>query len=1279
MAPPTSTKLGTASGVYVPVVLNILSILMFLRFGSILGSIGLFGFLGLLVIAYLINLATALSLSAIASNGEVKGGGAYYLISRSLGPEFGGSIGILFYLSQVLNTSLNIVGLVDCLRLNLPGLLPPGYWANYGIQSCAMVLCTALCLAGSAMFARASNGLLLVLIISIVSIPVTALVQGPYNDVDSGIHFTGPSLATLRGNLYPALKGSGISSAASFRSMFGVLFPATSGIFAGASMSGDLRNPSKSIPRGTLWAMLTTLLCYLLVIMSLAFSTTQHSFLRNTNIIYATNVFPPVILAGECATTFFSALMGIMGAAKLLQALTRDKLLPGLSLFSKGTKGSDDPIFAVLITFTIAQLALFAELNQIATLIAMGYQMTFFVMNLACFLLKIGSAPNFRPAFKFFNWQTAFIGSILSAFAMFFIDETYATSAICLLVLLFLLIHYFSPPKHWGDVSQNLIYHQVRKYLLRLKPEHIKFWRPQIILLVNDPRHHTRLIQFCNSLKKGSLYILGHVIVTDNFNSGIHEAKLQQSAWTQYISEYSRIKAFVQLNMSPSIVWGVRNLILSAGLGGMRPNIAVLGFYNLDDLRHARPELNLPTTQSFRDEIQSKSGMGANRPKRRRRGDTSARLLESLLPTDTIRTESMMSPVQYMTILEDLALRNRLNVAVGKGFQALETPRDDGTNSKRFIDLWPIQMSAEITTGDKSFLTTNFDTYTLILQLGFILKSVASWKTVYRLRVLVFVEYEVEVEEERKRLKALLDKLRIDADVSVFALASGELECYETIINGKPTSASVESHIENTLKGDDWWRELQRLRGQGSPEHHVPQALSFGDMLDRNRRRGSSPRMGADLAAERRASHGERPNLPKKPTVSALSKMGVNIGMHTHQLGATTADGRLQNINNFYEPSERDEDDEDVIDSSESDSDASDADFNDEETLLGPHEPQTQLSESAPMRRRFSILAGLRRSSTPLQRPLLAGQNQTVGGQEASNKSSSYGTMTEPARDNRVAAAEYFPPYHAPPLQTTSNASAAAPQQSLPARPALSRHASSSRFTSNPTPDTKISVENGDQPVISFAESKRPTDRTAADVAQGRPPRPGLARTASAGNFSSGVVPEMVALDSTGDASRLGFSHAATTSHQHTRTSSTPRWRTPAHSRRNSGVLQQDGASEEPIPKNALSDVSEPRNERNPEQHEAGGTPGSVYTTQGLPLSFNDLPSTAQHLVLNELMRRESRDTAVMFTTLPIPEEGTCEDEHASLAYLSDIEVLCDGLPPVLLVLSNNMTVTVSL
>lgn len=292
---------------------------------------------------------------------------------------------------------------------------------------------------------------------------------------------------------------------------------------------------------------------------------------------------------------------------------------------------------------------------------------------------------------------------------MFFIHETYAAIAVCILVLLFLLIHYLCPPKRWGDVSQNLIYHQVRKYLLRLKPEHIKFWRPHIIFLVNDPRRQVRLVQFCNSMKKGSLYILGHVIVTDDFDSGVDEARHHQQAWTNYISEKSKIKAFLQLSMSPSLVWGIRSLILSSGLGGMRPNIAVLGFYNMNDLRKSKPGVAMPR-MSCPSTLRTRRPAKAEGKAPRHRLDPSARLLAGALPTDETRTEGMMSPTDYMIVLEDLALKYRLNVAVAHGFDSLETPRRDEIDAKKYIDLWPIQMSAELASHGKNMLTTNFDT-----------------------------------------------------------------------------------------------------------------------------------------------------------------------------------------------------------------------------------------------------------------------------------------------------------------------------------------------------------------------------------------------------------------------------------------------------------------------------------------------------------------------------------------------------------------------------------------
>lgn len=143
-------------------------------------------------------------------------------------------------------------------------------------------------------------------------------------------------------------------------------------------MSGDLLDPSRSIPRGTLWAMLTTFITYFVVIFSMAASTTHESFLANPNVISLTNLSKPVILAGECAVTFFSALMGLIGSAKLFQALARDRLLPGLGAFGKGTRQGDEPILAIILTYAIAQVALLADLNQIATFISMGYQVIIF-------------------------------------------------------------------------------------------------------------------------------------------------------------------------------------------------------------------------------------------------------------------------------------------------------------------------------------------------------------------------------------------------------------------------------------------------------------------------------------------------------------------------------------------------------------------------------------------------------------------------------------------------------------------------------------------------------------------------------------------------------------------------------------------------------------------------------------------------------------------------------------------------------------------------------------
>lgn len=198
---------------------------------------------GMLVASYIIDLLTTMSISAIATNGTVRGGGAYYLISRSLGPEFGGSIGIVFYMGLIFNTGMNALGLVNCIVENFgvesgswSNFLQEGFWWNYLWGSIVLLVCTAICFAGSSIFARASSGLLAILLISTFSIPLSALILQPFKSPDLGVEFTGYRMKTFLENLRPHLTkgaaGSQLPHRENFQDLFGILFPATSGIFA---------------------------------------------------------------------------------------------------------------------------------------------------------------------------------------------------------------------------------------------------------------------------------------------------------------------------------------------------------------------------------------------------------------------------------------------------------------------------------------------------------------------------------------------------------------------------------------------------------------------------------------------------------------------------------------------------------------------------------------------------------------------------------------------------------------------------------------------------------------------------------------------------------------------------------------------------------------------------------------------------------------------------------------------------------------------------------------
>ncbi|XPS79356.1 hypothetical protein M3J07_011358 [Ascochyta lentis] len=1235
-------KLGTFAGVFVPVTLNVLSILMFLRFGFILGQAGVVGMMGMLVAGYAINLLTTMSISAIATNGTVRGGGAYYLISRSLGPEFGGSIGIVFYLGLVFNTSLNAVGLIDCTIENfgsrtgsMSQWMPQSYWWQFLWATIVLLVCTLICLAGSGLFARCSNGLLAILLVAIVSIPVSAAIKDPYLDAKNGIVFTGFNLDTLRENMMPnftkGAAGSVTKHRENFRDLFGILFPATGGILAGASMSGDLKHPSKAIPKGTLYGLGLTFVLYAVVIIAMAASIGRESFYNNTNVIQLTNISGVVILLGEYATSLFSVLMGVIGSAKLLQALARDHLVPGVSIFGQGTKVSDEPIYAILFTYALAQLTMFADINQIASFITMTYLMTFLVTNLACFLLKIGSAPNFRPSFHFFNWQTAAVGTVVCGATMFFVDGFYASGCVVLLLAVFILIHYTTPPKPWGDVSQGLIYHQVRKYLLRLRQEHVKFWRPQILLMVNDPRRQYKLIQFCNSLKKGGLFILGHVIVSTDFGAAVPEARRQQSLWTKYI-DFSKIKAFVNVAISPAVEWGARNLVLGAGLGGMRPNIVVMGSYNLTELRESQPGLGIPSPQPSRPSSKSTnhsiSRKAIQATARRKQSDK----LNRILPTDTIRPEGSVGIQSYVTTIEDLVLRLQMNVAIAKGFQELELPParppvmkralgqwgladievDEPT--KTYIDLWPIQMSAEVaTTGEdpsrKNVLTANFDTYTLILQLGCILHTVPSWKRAYKLRICVFVEYETDVEEERGRVTTLIRNLRIEAEVNVFWLASGDLKMYEVIVNGQDEGEFEQAakDIDYSLEDERWWQDIKKLRQPDfmSASQELAQAASLLEAVNQwptasfqHGRRDNRPRRFAALQkmlrrAKSRASVDDDKDVSRLPANLLLeddgeSEAALSDGDEADDEAAISESEAGVSGSNF---------DEYDLDASEEESDFSDV-----------HRPRSLgRARTTPSRVGIPFLP----KKLDLRKAIWKGSPKDVSPKNSRPTSESF-TPLRPhpntaASDTAITRTPHRNRKAKSAASSTSQLSSSQISSSSRAPPPLPPGS----FTSKPVPRTAVAQQEAPGPSIMFVDT--PTAQQHPDP------------------LATAALP--------------------------------PNNPTPSASHFTSSIQHSPAPSPHTLPTTP------------PPNYPPSGFPAH----QAIPLSFNDLPCRAQHLILNELIRANSEDTAVVFTTLPSPLQGTCKSESESVKYVSDLEVLVEGLGPVVLVSGGSMTVTMNL
>lgn len=550
-------RFGTFGGVFTPCTLTILGVIMFLRFGQVVGQSGVWSALLIVLASKAITTTTALSLSAIATNTRVKGGGAYFMISRSLGAEYGGSIGVVFFLAQAVSVAMYIVGFTEACVASFPSLEPHAQW----VATVTNVIVFACVFIGAGWTIKVQFGILAVLVAALVS-----FAAGCFESFDA---------ATLRANLEPAYE----SGQSSF-TMFALFFPAATGIMAGANMSGDLADPSRAIPRGTLAAILVTGLIYLGLAALLGGVADREVLLENNLIMRDRSLLPTFVVGGVFAATLSSAIGSMMGAPRILQALARDRIFPGLAPFAVGSGSSAEPRRAVIATFVIAELGiLVGDLDLIAPIITMFFMVTYGYLNLATFRESYTRNPSYRPTFRFTHWSVALAGALACGGVMLLIAPRWALVAVFVMALLHWSISRRRLQTRWGDVQGGAAYERARKELLRLEQAnaHAKNWRPSILALSGGAGERVRLVAFGHWLCAGrGVLSLAHVI-TGDVDDLVERRQAQEGVLQNFIRERG-FAAFPAVVVSPDRHSGIEALVQCHGLGAFRPNTVLAGW-----------------------------------------------------------------------------------------------------------------------------------------------------------------------------------------------------------------------------------------------------------------------------------------------------------------------------------------------------------------------------------------------------------------------------------------------------------------------------------------------------------------------------------------------------------------------------------------------------------------------------------------------------------------------------------------------------------------------------
>ncbi|KRY01132.1 Solute carrier family 12 member 1 [Trichinella pseudospiralis] len=566
-------KLGWIKGVLIRCILCIFGVILYLRLSWITGQAGVRG--------------------------------AYFLLSRSLGPEFGGSIGLLFSFANAVAVAMYVVGfaesVVDVMKKHDTFIIDGSLNDIRIISLATAVVILAIVIVGVLFETKAQMILLAILSISVLNYLIGTTL--PKSEELQAKGFTGYSWETFMKNLLPEFRGE------TFFSLFSIYFPAATGVMAGANISGDLKNAHNAIPKGTLLAILITSSVYCVCILATGFTCLKdasgvlddlkmgtlsncaasenctYGLLNYFQVMEMQSAFSPLITAGVFAASLSSALSSM--------ALCNDNLFPYIRYFGRGYGRNNEPRPAYMLTFLIACCVIaIGDLNIIAPIISNFFLASYALINYACFDASYSQSLGFRPAFKYYNMWLSLCGALLCLGVMIVINwwATLVTVAVILILYIYLLRR--KPNVNWGSSGQAHALRNALNAMYRLDntEEHVKNYRPQILVLTGNLSERNHLLNFATSITKDScLLISAEVIVSDNPDSLISTVTDEEAKCTAWLAK-NKYRAFFHAVSSASLSDGVRQLLQISGLGKLKPNILLLGFKNnwktskLDDI-----------------------------------------------------------------------------------------------------------------------------------------------------------------------------------------------------------------------------------------------------------------------------------------------------------------------------------------------------------------------------------------------------------------------------------------------------------------------------------------------------------------------------------------------------------------------------------------------------------------------------------------------------------------------------------------------------------------------